>query len=138
MEGESEMENTTFPSESLKEYDVVVILSYYQGKLLLSREKKNPAWEFQGGALEEGEIPSSAARRILYNESGACGFNLHPMCDFIYNEKKGMAFLATVYELGPLSDGEMRERKAFDVLPAKWHYPELSSLLLKYKEEIEE
>jgi 8-oxo-dGTP diphosphatase len=32
----------------------------------------------------------------------------------------------------------MRERKTFDVLPAKWHYPELSSLLLKYKEEIEE
>ena len=134
----SEMENRTLPSESLEDYDVVVILSYYQGQLLLSREKKNTTWEFQGGALEEGEKPSSGARRILYNESGACGFNLHPMCDFIYNEKKGMAFIATVYELGPLSEGEMKERKTFDVLPAKCHYPELSKLLLQYKEEMEE
>ena len=47
----------TYPAGTLKEYKYVVILSEYQGKILLSRHRKRTTWETQGGHIEAGETP---------------------------------------------------------------------------------
>ena len=60
----------------------VVIFSRYQGKLLLSRHKGRDTWETQGGHIEQGESPEDAAKRELWEESGALKFTLEPM--FMY------------------------------------------------------
>ena len=49
----------------------VVVFSRYQGKLLLSRHRSRTTWETQGGHIEPGESPTDAARRELWEESGA-------------------------------------------------------------------
>lgn len=47
----------TYDLNSLKEYKYVVILSEYNGKIVLSRHKQRTTWETQGGHIEQGETP---------------------------------------------------------------------------------
>ena len=54
----------TYEVGSLKSYKYVVILSEYQGKILLSQHKNRTTWETQGGHIEPGETPMEAARRV--------------------------------------------------------------------------
>ena len=42
----------TYPVGTLPAYKYVVVLSEYQGKILLSRHKKRTTWETQGGKIE--------------------------------------------------------------------------------------
>ena len=72
----------TYEAGSLKEYKYVVVLSEYQGEILLSRHKKRTTWETQGGHIESGETPLEAARRELYEESGAMEYEITPLCDY--------------------------------------------------------
>lgn len=58
----------------LKQYKYVVILSEYKGKILLSRHRDRNTWETQGGHIEKGETPMEAAKRELFEESGAIVF----------------------------------------------------------------
>ncbi len=76
------MLSKTYALSSLKKYKYVVILSEYNGKLLLSRHKKRTTWETQGGHIEIGETPLEAAKRELYEESGATDFDIVPLCDY--------------------------------------------------------
>ena len=55
---------------------VVVIISVYRGKLMLSRHKNRSTWETQGGHIEGGESLIEAAGRELYEESGAVKYLL--------------------------------------------------------------
>ena len=50
----------TYPVGTLPAYKYVVVLSEYQGKILLSRHKKRTTWETQGGKIEPGETPLMA------------------------------------------------------------------------------
>ena len=72
----------TYPVGTLPAYKYVVVLSEYQGKILLSRHKKRTTWETQGGKIEPGETPLMAAKRELYEESGAVDFEIEPLCDY--------------------------------------------------------
>lgn len=45
----------TYPVGTLPAYKYVVVLSEYQGKILLSRHKKRTTWETQGGKIEPRE-----------------------------------------------------------------------------------
>lgn len=60
-----------FPPETFPALKYVVIFSRYQGQWLFSRRRQRTTWETQGGHIEEGETPAAAARRELYEESGA-------------------------------------------------------------------
>ena len=90
----------TYPVGTLPAYKYVVVLSEYQGKILLSRHKKRTTWETQGGKIEPGETPLMAAKRELYEESGAVDFEIEPLCDYwagevqTKEEGNGRVFLA--------------------------------------------
>ena len=107
----------------LRRYKYVVVLSRYNGKLLLSRHKRHITWETQGGHIEEGETPMEAAKRELYEESGAIGYGIVPLCDYWAGDllanlgANGMVFVADIYELGDIPESEMAEVKTFDQLP---------------------
>ena len=94
------MECKIFAFASLASYRYVVILSLYNGKILLSQHTARETWEMQGGHIETGETPEAAARRELFEESGAVGFSLEPLCDYWAGNEKdgsgGAAFLARI------------------------------------------
>ena len=119
----------TYPFGSLKQYKYALVLSEYQGKILLSRHKARSTWETQGGHIEPGEQPLDAAKRELFEESGAVDFTLTPLCDCRAGEEEtddwdnGIAYRAVIRELGPLPESEMAEVRQFDALPENLTYP---------------
>lgn len=128
----------TYEVGTLAGYKYVVVLSRFQGKLLFSRHRKRTTWETQGGHIEPGETPLEAAKRELYEESGATDFDIAPLCDYwagdeqTRTEANGMVFTANIRTLGPLPESEMAEVKCFDDLPKNVTYPGITPVLYAY------
>ncbi|PXV86661.1 8-oxo-dGTP diphosphatase [Lachnotalea glycerini] len=125
----------TFENNTLKQYKYVVILSKYNGKILLSRHKERTTWETQGGHIEAGETPIEAAKRELYEESGSVEFDIEPLCDYWAGNPdtnqgaNGMVFIADIHKIGEIPESEMSEVKTFDILPENLTYPAIASAL---------
>ena len=128
----------TMPYGTLPSHRFVVILSTYCGKILLSRHAQRSTWETQGGHIEPGETPLEAARRELYEESGAASFDIRPLCDYFAGEKDtgalgyGSVFAAEIHTLGDIPAGsEMAEVRLFDALPENITYPAITPVLFR-------
>lgn len=126
------------PVGALGAYKFAVILSYEGGRILLSRRNDRETWEHQGGHIEPGETPVEAAKRELWEESGALDYNIKPLCDYRgYDDQSssnGMVFLAEIRTRGPLPKSEMAEARAFPRLPESLTYPNVTSALCTYAE----
>jgi len=122
----------------LKRYKYVVVISTCCGKIMLSRHKQRTTWETQGGHVEPGELPLEAAKRELYEESGAIEYEIHPICDYWAGDEQtgegatGMVFHAEIYERAPLPESEMAEVQLFDALPQNLTYPAITPELFAY------
>lgn len=125
----------TFGFGALERYRYVVILSSWQGRILLSRHRARTTWETQGGHIEPGETPEQAARRELYEESGAVRYAMAALCDYWAGDEQtgvgasGRVFTAEIEELGPLPESEMAEVRLFDALPDELTYPAITPVL---------
>ena len=124
---------TVSPLGSLENYKYVVVLSEYKGRLLLSRHRERATWETQGGHIEPGETPLQAARRELFEESGAKKFDLIPICDYCVKRNEGAAsgvvFAARIVRLAQLPESEIAEVCTFDALPDALTYPDITPYL---------
>ena len=128
----------TYPINELKQYKYVVVLSEYEGKILLSRHKERTTWETQGGHIEPGETPMEAARRELWEESGTEEFDIEPLCDYWAGSEDGksgacgVVFTAEIQKLGPLPESEMAETRLFESLPEQMTYPAITAAIMAY------
>lgn len=124
-----------FDREETGDYKYVVVFSRYQGKLLLSRHRARDTWETQGGHIEPGESPEEAARRELWEESGAERFTIEPVCGYWAADGEwdkganGAVFLAEIQSLGPLPESEMAQTRLFGALPENLTYPDITPRL---------
>ena len=122
------------PLHSFSTYRYVVILSESDGQLLLSRHRHRRTWETQGGHIEPGESPMDAARRELYEESGATEYTLTALFDYrVVNERgddTGIIYYASIRARSALPDSEMAEVRLFDRLPDAITYPAITPQLL--------
>ena len=127
------MKCAVYALNALKSYKYVVILSEYRGKIVLSKHRERATWETQGGHIEPGETPMEAAKRELFEESGAVRFTIAPVCDYWAADERtcanGMVFIAHIEELGNLPDSEMAQVALFDQLPGALTYPEITPML---------
>ncbi|MEG1892193.1 MAG: NUDIX domain-containing protein [Clostridia bacterium] len=125
-----------YPLHTLGSYQFVIILSLYQGKLLLSRHKQRTSWEAQGGHIEKGETPLEAAKRELYEESGAVDYQIVPAFDYCVedeaSEASGMVFFAEINALDALPESEMKEVACFEQLPKELTYPDITPVLFAH------
>lgn len=137
-EGEKKKTSKIYKTGSLQQYKYVVVLTEYKGNILLSRHKDRTTWETQGGHIEAGEEPLEAAKRELYEESGAIDYEIEPLCDYRAGVEgtddwaNGMVFHAKIHTLGQMPEREMAEIKQFDKLPQNLTYPEITPELFRY------
>lgn len=114
----------------------VVIAARYNGKWVLVRHKERNTYESPGGHIEPDEDFITAAKRELYEETGARDFSLDLVS--IYTVKTGektaggYLFFADVKELSALPDYEIAEIVLMDKLPEKLTYPLIQPALFDY------
>ena len=124
-----------FPLDTFPVFRYVVVFSRMNGRWLFSRHRQRQTWETQGGHIEPGETPIEAARRELYEESGAREFTITPAFDYWAGNNEGSSvgtvFLAEITALGPLPDSEMAEVRTFDDLPGAVTYPAITPMLFE-------
>src|SRR5699024_1147895 len=110
-------------------YKYVVVLSEYEGRHVLVRQHHCTTWEAPGGKIDGGETPLEAARRELYEETGALEADLTPLVDYTASDDSssanGVVFLAIIHSLGDLPAYEMAELRTFDEIPTNLTYPDI-------------
>ena len=124
-----------FPLNTFPAFRYVVVFSRMNGQWLFSRHRQRQTWETQGGHIEPGETPLEAAKRELYEESGAREFTILPVCDYWAGDEAessvGTVFLAEITAMEALPDSEMAEVRAFDGLPDELTYPAITPVLFE-------
>ena len=117
----------------LKSYKYVVIFARYQGKWVVCKHKDRDTWETSGGHIESGESPIEAAKRELFEETGAVDFDIIPVCDYQACDEpheteniswsNGKVFLAHIKKMGELPDNEMGCIDYFEGFPQELTCP---------------
>jgi len=118
-----------------------VSVASMDGKKLFCRHRQRSTWECPGGHIEPGETPLQAARRELYEETGAIEATIEPVCIYsVESESRPLSFgllcRAEVKAMGEIPAGsEIAQACPFDSLPENWTYPEIVPKLLMYVQE---
>ncbi|QAT51146.1 NUDIX domain-containing protein [Caproiciproducens sp. NJN-50] len=123
---------------SLLKYAVIV--ARCRGKWVLCRHRDRKTWEVPGGHREPGEEIGHAARRELFEETGALRYALTRVCVYSVTgavnggkELFGMLYFAEIGEFGPLPKFEMAEIALRDDFPDpdSLTYPEIQPELFR-------
>lgn len=95
----------------------VVCVSKYKDKYVFSYNKKRNGWEIPGGHIEEGETWEEAAKREMYEETGAIKINVEPICVYKISTF-GLLCYCEILELEELpKESEMEKIMFSDSLP---------------------
>lgn len=113
----------------------VVCVARCRGQWVFCRHRQRATWELPGGHREAGEAVEAAARRELWEETGAQAFTLHPLGFYSVQrdggeQTFGALYWAEIRQLGPLPPLEIAQIRLTKELPSLWTYPEIMPKLL--------
>lgn len=119
----------------------VVIQARYKDKWIFVRHKERNTLEVPGGHIKENETPDEAAKRELFEESGAIKFVLRAICVYSVcrkdeEESYGMLYYGEVEEMGDLPEYEIAEVKLLDELPNNLTYESIQPFLFEKVHEV--
>lgn len=116
-----------------KKYSVIIPL--YEGKLVLVKHEKRDTLELPGGHIEKNETSEMAAKRELYEESGATSFELTYLSDYSVEKdgkiEHGSIFMASIHKFGDLPKFEMEDKFLVKDIPENLTYPEIQGEFIK-------
>jgi 8-oxo-dGTP diphosphatase len=125
---------------SLDDIKYVWMITKHNGKFVLSFHRKSQKWDHVGGHVEKDETPLAAAKRELFEETGAIDFDIYPVFDHkAFREdgsfNNGRTYFVNVREFSDLPDGsEMDKIGIFDEIPENFRYDgNLGELINDYK-----
>lgn len=111
----------------------VDIVAKYKDRWILCKEKSRDTWECPGGHIEKGETPEQAAKRELWEETGATEFDIIPIrcygakgSDGVMESAQevfGQIYYADIKAIGKLPNFEIEKIQFFKELPNNWTYP---------------
>lgn len=119
-----------------------VIITKADGKYVFAKHRERETLEIPGGHREEGENILEAAKRELYEETGATDFTIKPVCvysviapwNFNGQESFGMLYYAEVREFEKELHSEIEKIILLDKVPEvgdTWTYPEIQPKLIE-------
>ena len=121
-----------------------VIISKTQNKYVFCKHKDRDTWEIPGGHREQcpdgnWENIIDAAKRELYEETGALEFDIEPVCVYSvtspgnFNNGKesfGMLFFADIQCFETELHSEIEKIAIMDEFPERWTYPDIQPYLI--------
>lgn len=110
-----------------------VIVSKYRDKWIFCKHRRRDTWEIPGGHREAGEAIDDAAKRELFEETGAINYEIMPVCVYSVmwdEESYGMLYYAEIAELGELPESEIERIELFADTPDKLTYPLIQPKLM--------
>ena len=138
------MRCSVYENGSLQDYKFVVIFAVHEGKWLLCKHKERDTWENAGGHIEVGETPLEAAKRELFEETGAVDFEIEQLCEYRacadahevgdQSWENGVLFFARIHKLGDLPESEMECIRLFEDFPENLTYHDVMRELIPYAE----
>lgn len=112
-----------------------VIVSKHNGKWVFCKHKERSTYECPGGHREENEAIEQAAKRELWEETGAKDYMLKRVCVYSVlddnTETFGALYYADIFSFEELPQLEIEKIEFFDDLPTSWTYPEIQPFLLE-------
>lgn len=118
-------------------YKYSVIIARSDEKWVLCKHKERSTLEFPGGHIEKGETPLQAAKRELFEESGATAYTIKEVA--AYRVEKGdyvdygMLYYADISAFAALPNSEMEKVFLMDDLSAvQWTYPNIQPFMKEY------
>ncbi|HEX3039565.1 MAG TPA: NUDIX domain-containing protein [Caproiciproducens sp.] len=112
-----------------------VIVSMYQNQWVYCKHKQRDTYEVPGGHREAGEDILSAAKRELFEETGATEYDIRPVCAYSVDdhdgETFGMLYFADIKSFGELPAFEMEKVALFPGIPDKLTYPMIQPKLVE-------
>ncbi len=123
-----------------------VIIAKHNGKWVFCKHKERDTYEFPGGHREAGETILEAAKRELYEETGAVDYDIAPICIYSVTGKSkineelgqntsyGMFYYAEVREFEKELHSEIEKIIITEEMVTNWTYPEIQPKLLEEAE----
>jgi 8-oxo-dGTP diphosphatase len=121
-----------------KDIHFVIITANYNksDRWIFVKKKGSATWELPAGHKEVGESVLQAAKRELFEETGAKEYTMEVLTDYTLKTSNsvgvGRVFIAIVKSLGELPDSEIEKCLISNEFPLPHTYPKLQNKILEF------